>query len=216
MVKGFIFNLDGVIVNTDKYNYLSWKEVITPLNIDFTETQEEELKGFHETESLKKILNWADVQLSEVECDRLLSEKNRVYLDYINQMDESEILPDVSRVLNFLKTHNQLIALSSTNKNTKYILRKLDLFDEFHVIIDGISVTQPKPNPEIFLTTAEKLHIAPSNCLVFDNTNIGMKAANSAKMTPIGIGNPKKLSNAKTAFKDLPKISNIHLKELIS
>ncbi|MGY6649081.1 beta-phosphoglucomutase [Wenyingzhuangia sp. IMCC45574] len=216
MVKGFIFDLDGVIVDTAKYHYLAWKELANSIDIDFTETQNEQLKGVSRAESLQRILNWGNVQLSETEFNRMMSEKNKVYLDYIERMDESDILPDVPRVLNFLKNHKQVIALGSASKNAKYILKKLDLFDEFHVIVDGTSVTNPKPDPEVFLTAAEKLHVSPTNCFVFEDAEAGIEAANAANMAPIGIGKSDTLKEAPEIFSDFTKISNAYLKSLIS
>lgn len=215
MIKGFIFDLDGVIVDTAKYHYLAWKELANSINIDFTETENEQLKGVSRAESLQRILNWGNVELSETKFNRMMSDKNKIYLDYINGMDETDILPDVPRVLNFLKTHKQLIALGSASKNAKYILKKLDLFDEFHVIIDGASVTNPKPDPEVFLTAAEKLHVSPIDCFVFEDAEAGIEAANAAHMKTIGIGDPKILSKANKIFSDFTQIPNVYLKNLI-
>ncbi|GGF65849.1 beta-phosphoglucomutase [Wenyingzhuangia marina] len=216
MIKGFIFDLDGVIVDTAKYHFLAWKQLADSLHIEFTETQNEQLKGISREKSLEKILNWGNTQVSTAEFNKLMDQKNKVYLSYIEKMDTSDILPDIPRVLNFLKQNKQAIALGSASKNAKHILKKTHLLEMFDVIIDGTSVAKAKPNPEVFLAAAKGLNILPKNCIVFEDAESGIEAANAAKMTSIGIGHPEILHNANDIFTDFTKISNEYLNNFIS
>ena len=97
--KGFIFDLDGVIVDTAKYHYLAWKKLANGIGIDFSEEQNEQLKGVSRVRSLEKILGWGNVQLSSSEFTELMAKKNDDYLSHIESMDENEILPDVQKTL---------------------------------------------------------------------------------------------------------------------
>jgi len=106
--KGFIFDLDGVIVDTAKYHFLAWKKLANDLGIDFTEEENEQLKGVSRVKSLEKILAWGNKTLSEKEFNAQMAKKNEDYLSHIAKMDESEILPDVPKVLNFLMKINNL------------------------------------------------------------------------------------------------------------
>lgn len=205
--KGFIFDLDGVIVDTAKYHYLAWKKLAHDIDVDFTEAQNEQLKGVSRIESLKKILKWGKKTISEAEFKTLMAKKNDDYLSYIAKMDASEILPDVTKVLGFLIQKKQALALGSASKNAPEILHKVNLFEQFNAIVDGNDVTKAKPDPEVFLKAAKAIHIKPENCIVFEDSVAGIQAANSANMISIGIGKPTVLKEADFVFKDFTEIS---------
>ena len=112
--KCFIFDLDGVIVDTAKYHFLAWKNLANGLGIDFSHDQNEQLKGVSRVRSLEKILAWGDISLDTKEFDKLMNDKNSQYLNYISGMNTSDLLPDVDRVLRFLIEKDQIIALGST------------------------------------------------------------------------------------------------------
>jgi len=213
--KGFIFDLDGVIVDTAKYHYLAWKKLANSIGVDFTEVQNEQLKGVSRVKSLEKILAWANKSISEDQFMELMARKNDDYLSYIAKMDESEILPDVTNVLDYLIDKKQPIALGSASKNAIEILKKVNLYDRFDVIVDGNDVTEAKPNPEVFLIAATKLGIDSENCIVFEDSVAGIQAANIAKMISIGIGQKKVLFEADDVFTDFTEMNTDYIKELI-
>ncbi|NRB60254.1 MAG: beta-phosphoglucomutase [Winogradskyella sp.] len=213
--KGFIFDLDGVIVDTAKYHFLAWKNLANSIGIDFTHEQNEQLKGVSRIKSLEKILAWGNKTISDTEFQQLMHDKNEDYLQYINKMDASEILPDVSRVLDFLIEGNQAIALGSASKNARPILEKVDLLSKFEEIVDGNDVTKAKPDPEVFLIGAKLLNINPEDCIVFEDSVAGIEAANVANMISIGIGSKNVLGHANHVFKDFTEISNEFLQSLI-
>ncbi|MFD0991886.1 beta-phosphoglucomutase [Tenacibaculum geojense] len=213
--KGFIFDLDGVIVDTAKYHYLAWKKLAKSLDIDFTETQNEQLKGVSRVKSLEKILAWGNKSVSEDKFMELMALKNNDYLAFINTMDEKEILPDVPKILDYLIEVNQPIALGSASKNARAILKKVNLIKAFNAIVDGTNVSKAKPDPEVFLNAAKELAIIPQNCIVFEDSLAGIKAANNANMISIGIGNADVLQEADYNFNDFTEISVEFIKELI-
>ena len=216
MKKGFIFDLDGVIVDTAKYHYLAWKKLAESIDINFSESENEQLKGVSRIKSLEKILEWGNKTISEDDFMKLMAMKNDDYLTYINKMDEKEILPDVERVLNYLIQKEQGIALGSASKNASTILKKVSLYKKFEAIVDGNDVLKGKPNPEVFLKAATALSINPQQCIVFEDSVAGIQAANSAGMISIGIGNDAVLNEADFVFKNFTEMDNSFLNELIN
>ena len=212
----FIFDLDGVIVDTAKYHYLAWKNLANSLGIEFSETQNEMLKGVSRVKSLDIILEMGAVDLSEEEKQPFLINKNIEYLGFVNKMTANEILPGVLDLLNFLDANNIKYALGSASKNAQLILEKVGLADRFAALVDGNDVTKGKPNPEVFLIGAEKLNIKPENCIVVEDAIAGIQAAKSAKMISIGIGDKKVLGEADYVFKDMTKMTPDFLKDLIN
>jgi beta-phosphoglucomutase len=214
--KAFIFDLDGVIVDTAKYHYLAWKKIASELGIDFTHEHNELLKGVSRVRSLDIILGLGNVEASQEQKDQWLVQKNEEYLTYLVDMDQSEILPGVMKVLAFLKTNNQPIALGSASKNARPILEKTGILSYFDVIVDGNDVSNAKPDPEVFLQAAQKLGMTNENSIVFEDSVAGIQAANIAAMTSIGIGEATILNEAKYNFKDFTYIDEAFLNSLIS
>lgn len=214
--KGFIFDLDGVIVDTAKYHFLAWRKLANSLDIDFTQEENEQLKGVSRIKSLEKILEWGDKSISQEQFTDLMAKKNEDYLGYISNMDASEILPDVNRVLNFLTEKKQPISLGSASKNARPILEKVNLLSLFDAIVDGNDVTKAKPDPEVFIIGSELLNIEPQHCVVFEDSVAGIKAANNANMLSIGIGDADTLNEADYVFKDFTEMSDGFLEKVIS
>jgi beta-phosphoglucomutase len=214
--KGFIFDLDGVIVDTAKYHFLAWKRLAKSLDIDFTEEENEQLKGVSRVKSLEKILSWGNKTISENKFTELMAKKNEEYLSYIADMGSDEILPDVPRVFNTLIAKQQPISLGSASKNARIILDRVDLKKHFDAIVDGNDVSKAKPDPEVFLIAAKLLNMKPENCVVFEDSVAGVEAANTANMISIGIGSKDVLGHAQYVFKDFKEISDEFLNTLIN
>ena len=213
---GFIFDLDGVIVDTAKYHYLAWKKLANELGFDFTDEQNELFKGVSRKRCLEILLDIGKVKATQEQFDAWMVEKNDDYLRYIENMDASEILPDVPKVLDYLKSRKVLIALGSASKNAKPILEKVGLLPYFDAIVDGNSVTKAKPDPEVFLLAARKLGVRARDCVVFEDAVAGIEAANNAEMTSIGIGDARVLSSADYNFKDFTEIDLSFFENLMS
>lgn len=213
---GFIFDLDGVIVDTAKYHFLAWRNLAEELGFEFTKEQNELFKGVSRKRCLEILLDIGKVEATQEQFDTWMVEKNEDYLKYIEKMNASEILPDVPRVLQFLKHKRIPIALGSASKNARPILEKVELLSYFDAIVDGNNVTKAKPDPEVFLIAADGLGVAPENCVVFEDAVAGIAAANAAKMISIGIGDAKVLSDAKYNFNDFTEIDSIFLNGLLT
>lgn len=205
--KAFIFDLDGVIVDTAKYHYLAWKELANQLGFDFTLEQNELLKGVSRVRSLDILLDIGKLRLEEEQKSKYLTEKNEQYLQYIAKMDHNEILPGIDDLLHYLKLNNVPFSLGSASKNARLILEILDLIDLFDAIVDGNDVSTAKPDPEVFLIAAQKLGVSPENCIVIEDAQAGIQAANAAGMTSIGIGDSEVLKEADYKLKNTSELT---------
>ena len=213
--KAFIFDLDGVIVDTAKYHFLAWQKLAKELGINFTHEHNEELKGVSRVRSLDLILALGNVQASQEDKNKWLIQKNEDYLSYLVDMDEREILPGVLKVLEYLKSKNQFITLGSASKNARPILEKTNIMHFFDAIVDGNDVSNAKPDPEVFLRAAKLVGVSNENAIVFEDSVAGIQAANIANMISIGIGESSVLHEAKYKFKDFTFIDKPFLSQLI-
>jgi beta-phosphoglucomutase len=195
-IRACLFDLDGVIVDTARYHYLAWKQLADELGIDFTPESNELLKGVSRMRSLEIILELGNKTLTEDEKIACAEKKNAIYLDYISQLPEEEILPGVRLFIEELKDNHIGVALGSASKNAMLILQQLKISDLFDVIIDGNKVSRAKPDPEIFLKGAEELHVPVGNCVVFEDAVAGIEAARNAGMFCVGVGDRNTLCKA--------------------
>lgn len=209
-MKAYIFDLDGVIVDTAKYHFLAWKKIgEEELNFSLTLELNEQLKGVSREDSFRKILTWAGVSLSEEKFTELATRKNEEYLQFISQITENEILTGVKDFIIQARSEGKKIALASASKNARFILEKLKITSFFDVIVDGNDVKRAKPDPEIFLISAEKLGVSPLECVVFEDSEAGIEAAKTAKMKAIGIGSATVLNQADVVYENFEKLIKI-------
>jgi beta-phosphoglucomutase len=214
--KAFIFDLDGVIVDTAKFHFLAWKKLADSLNINFTHEINEQLKGVSRVRSLEIILSQGNVPASQEDKNKWLAQKNEDYLAYVHQMDKSEMLPRVEEVLQFLKANNQYIVLGSASKNARPILEKVNILHYFDALVDGNDVTNAKPDPEVFLQGANQVQVAYQDAIVFEDSVAGIQAANVAGMTSVGIGEKEVLHESDFCFRDFTEMSNDFIMQLIN
>jgi beta-phosphoglucomutase len=213
--KAFIFDLDGVIVDTAKYHFLAWQKIASELGIEFTPEHNEQLKGVSRVRSLDIILDLGQIEATQEEKNRWLVQKNEDYLSYLVNMNFSEILTGVIPILQFLKENQQGIALGSASKNARPILEKTGIISYFDAIVDGNDVANAKPDPEVFVQAARLLNISNENAIVFEDSVAGIQAANIAKMTSVGIGEATILHEAKYIFKDFTYMDTSFVEALI-
>lgn len=205
--KAFIFDLDGVVVDTAKFHFVAWQRLAASLDINFTEKENEQLKGVSRINSLEKILAWGNKKIDKRTFDQKLIQKNEEYLQMVETLTRADILPGGYDFLLRLRESGQPIALGSASKNARPILKKLEIYDLFDVIVDGTDVSKAKPDPEVFLNACELLHMPACNAIVFEDSIAGVQAANNAGMISIGLGDKKNLSEADEVFEsftDMP------------
>lgn len=207
-IKGIIFDLDGVIVFTDKFHYLAWKAVSDELGIYFDEKINNRLRGVSRMDSLNIILENGAREYSEDEKLQIAEKKNEIYKGYLSQMTPSDVSDEVRKTLIELKRRGYLLAIGSSSKNTKYILERVALSDFFDAISDGTNIKKSKPDPEVFLKAAEFINLPACECVVVEDAFAGIDAAKSADMTAVAIGDAtsyKKADIVLGSFSDLLK-----------
>ncbi len=206
-IKACIFDLDGVIVDTAVYHFKAWKRLANHLGFDFTEEENEKLKGVSRVRSLQLILEWGGVEKSEAEQAQLADLKNSWYVEMIQEMKPNEILPGAKEFLLAVRQAELKTALGSASKNSRTILEKVGLIELFDSIIDGNTVSASKPDPEVFLKGAESLGLEPSACVVFEDAIAGVQAAISGGMKVVGIGDAQTLTGANLVIAGLHEMN---------
>ncbi len=206
-IKACIFDLDGVIVDTAVYHYKAWKRLANELGFDFTEHDNEQLKGVSRMRSLEIILELGGVTKTEAEQQELAARKNDWYVEMISHMTPGEILPGAKEFLETCRAAGIKTALGSASKNSSTILNKINMAYLFDAIIDGNHVSKAKPDPEVFLKGAEALNVAPADCVVFEDAIAGVEAAINGGMKVVGIGSPDVLGKANLVVSGLDKMS---------
>jgi beta-phosphoglucomutase len=202
-MKAFLFDLDGVLVSTEHNHFLAWQRCAHSLGIDFTEKENELLKGVSRVDSLKKILELGGKTISDTEFEALLKSKNDFYLESIQDLNQSNLLPGVLNLLQQAKEKGIHLGVGSSSKNANFILDKLSISSYFEVVIDGNGVTDPKPHPEVFLNGAKALGLDPAECMVFEDAASGIAAAKAGGFTAVGVGNPHIADQADIYLNDL-------------
>ncbi len=201
MNKAFLFDLDGVIVDTARFHFLSWQKLVANWGISLTEQFNEQLKGVSRTECLHIILKAFDKTLTETEFEQALLQKNEDFLYYVSNMTKDDILEGVQAFLDYAKKHGHKIALASSSKNAHKILEQIGLTHYFDAIIDGNQIKNTKPDPEIFLTACKAIGATPAECVVFEDAIAGVEAGKSAGMEVIGVGDAHTLAKADKVIK---------------
>ena len=188
-MRAFIFDLDGVLVFTDKYHYLAWKQVADELGIYFDEIINNRLRGVSRMESLEIILErYEGSPLSRSDKEKVAEKKNEIYRKSLAEMTPNDVTEETRNTLIELKNRGYKLAIGSSSKNAKFILERVGLTQYFDAISDGTNITKSKPDPEVFLKAAKFLGEEASECVVVEDAYSGIDAAKSAGMEAIGIG----------------------------
>lgn len=206
MVKGVIFDLDGVLLFTDKYHYLAWKALADKLNIPFDEKVNNRLRGVSRMDSLNIILSYSDQTFSEAEKEVMAEEKNELYREYLQKMTPLDVSDDTRAVLEKLRECGLKLAIGSSSKNTPLILEKADMAKYFHAVSDGNNITRSKPDPEVFLKAAEYLNLQPCECIVVEDSEAGIDAGNAGGFVTVGIGCAEQYKKTKHPIKCLAEL----------
>ena len=187
--KGIIFDLDGVLVFTDRYHYMAWKAIADDVGAYFDETINNRLRGVSRMASLEIVLErYPGEPLSQDQKNALAEKKNGIYRGLLQQMTPDDVTPEVRETLAELRRRGYKIALGSSSKNAKFILERVGLTDAFDAISDGTNITHSKPNPEVFVMAAEFLGLPNEACAVIEDAYAGIDAAKAGGMTAVGIG----------------------------
>ncbi len=206
MIKGIIFDLDGVIVCTDKYHYLSWKKVADDEGIYFDEVINNRLRGISRMASLEIILERSKKQYTYEEKTALAEKKNGLYKSLLSNLTENDRLDGVTETLDKLREKGYLLAIGSSSRNTPYILEKIGLNGFFDAVSDGNNISRSKPDPEVFEKAGKFLELSPFECVVVEDAVAGVEAGRLAGMTTVAVGDASK---AKVADYNLQNITEL-------
>lgn len=213
-IKGFVFDLDGVITDTSVFHSQAWHQVADKVGAPWSKELEDGLKGISRMDSLEMILkagNVSDKYTDDEKVD-LATEKNTNYLKLVDQMTPDNILPGIKEFLDDLKSNGYLISLASASKNAPKVLSKLQLADYFPEIVDPKNLSKGKPDPEIYLKGAELINLNPEQCIGVEDAAAGVESINAANETSIGIGDPQVLSAADVKFNDTSEMTLANIK----
>lgn len=188
MVKGLLFDLDGVITDTAKLHYLAWKKMANTINIEIDENFNETLKGIDRRGSIDKILALKNEQISEAEIERLMHYKNDYYVNLLEEITDKDILPGIVNLLEEAKKNDVKVAIASASKNAPLIIEKLGIIDLIDYIASPEEATFSKPHPAIFELAAKGINLSPSECIGLEDSEAGLKSIKDAGAFAIGIG----------------------------
>ncbi|HTD06907.1 beta-phosphoglucomutase [Undibacterium sp.] len=205
--QAVIFDLDGVITDTAHYHYLAWKQLAESQGVAFDHAFNEQLKGIDRTGSLNLILASSGRQYSDLQKQALADQKNRHYQQLIAGMSAADLLPGALDALRIVRAAGLKTGLASVSKNAFAVLDKLGIADLFDYVVDASKITNSKPDPEIFLTAAKRLNVAPSLCLGVEDSVAGIRAIKAAGMYALGIGQPSILTEADKVIPNLDRFS---------
>lgn len=211
-LNAFIFDLDGVITDTSEYHYLAWKRLAAEEDIPFTRRDNEQLRGVSRRRSLELLLKQRKGDYSEEELQEMTERKNGYYQQYLNTISSDNLLPGIKSIINDLKNRGLKIAIASSSKNAKIVIKNLKIESLFDTISDGFSVEKTKPAPELFLHTAKNLGIKAEECVVVEDARSGIEAALAAGMVAVGIGPEKRVGKAHYSY---DRVADIKLEEII-
>lgn len=183
-----IFDLDGVIVHTDKYHYQAWKKLADKYGLRFDEEMNNLLRGVSRMASLEIILDKNGVSLSQAEKEEMIAEKNDDYRKLLGNMSPADASDEVVSTLKALKANGFKIAIGSSSKNARFILERIGLIDMFDAISDGNNITHSKPDPEVFNMAAYYLNAPSERCIIVEDAVSGVQAGKSAHMTTVAVG----------------------------
>jgi beta-phosphoglucomutase len=210
MIKGFIFDLDGVITDTAEFHYRGWKRLADEEDIPFTREDNEALRGIPRRESLLLVLKGK--QLPENQLQEMMERKNNYYLEFIREISPADLLPGSVELLLSLHQAGLKVALGSASKNAREVLERLGIQELFDAVSDGYSVERQKPDPDLFLHAANQLGLSPQECVVVEDAAAGIAAAKAGGFRTIGIGPQERVAAADLV---LPSLEGAELAGLL-
>lgn len=211
-IAAVIFDLDGVIVSTDEFHYLAWKELADAEGIPFDRADNERLRGVSRMESLDILLEKAAKPYSDAAKLYMAERKNTIYRSLLERLSPADILPGVAPILDGLRARGVKIAIGSSSKNAGPILQAIGLANAFDAVADGTHITRSKPHPEVFTLAAHRVGVLPEQCLVVEDAHAGVEAGLAAGMRVLAVGSAADHPSATLRAKDM---SGITLDEIL-
>lgn len=208
MLKGLIFDLDGVITDSARYHLAAWNALAEELGIKLPAKASDELRGLARMDSLELILRYGhqENKYSLVEKEALAAKKNMAYQQAIKKMTQADILPGISELLEQAKTNGLKMAIASASMNAPTILKQLGLLKEFDAVVDPKTLSHGKPNPEIYQKAQALLDLEADEVISFEDAASGVAAIKAAKQFAVGIGDSQVLGQADLVVSDTSQL----------
>ena len=207
LIEAALFDLDGVLVSTDRLHYQAWKQLADEEGIYFDNKINHRLRGVSRAQSLDIILERSPREYTAQQKLALCNRKNKYFKDLIKALTPEDWLDGAKDLLLSLRSEELKLALCSSSRNAQAILERLQGQAYFDEIVDGNEITRTKPDPQIFELAAERLRANPKKCVVFEDANSGVQAAKSAGMYCVGIGDENRLQLADIVLQSLCGVS---------
>ena len=212
-IKAFILDLDGVLTDTAEYHYRAWKKLADEEGIPFGRQDNEHLRGVSRRQSLELLLGTYVTRYTEGDIQEMMDHKNGYYVAMLRQISATDFLPGATKLLHDLRARGFKIAIGSASKNTRIVLDRLGILNDFDAISDGNSVSKAKPAPDVFLFAATEMGVEPRNCGVVEDAASGVQAALAANMLAIGIGPEERVGHAHLRY---ASTADINLNEILT
>ena len=208
-IKGFAFDLDGVITDTAKFHTQAWHALADQVNVTWSPELQESLKGIDRMGSLEMILKAGNKQDDYTHDEKvaLASWKNNHYVELISGLTPDDILPGMADFIKELNDKCYKASVASASKNAPFILDRLQLTDSFVGIVDPSTLTANKPDPEIYVRAAELLNLPPEQVIGLEDAASGIQAINGAGEVSLGIGNAEILHDADIRFESTADVT---------
>jgi beta-phosphoglucomutase len=208
--QAFIFDLDGVLVDTIEFHYRAWKKVAEVGNVSFTREDMDHFRGLHRQECLKRL--FSNRELSDQEMSAYFSIKDEQFDKSLHAMSAHEILPGVCPLLEEVRRESIKLGVASSSAYAKPVLQKTGLNAYFDAVADAYTVVRGKPEPDIFLWIAAALKVEPGEAVVFEDAAAGVSAAHKVNMFVVGLGAPALVGEADLI---LPTLAGVHLQQIL-
>lgn len=209
-IKAFIFDLDGVLVDTAEYHYRGWKHLAEEEGLPFDRKENEALRGISRRESLMLILKGCT--LPEEKIQEMMERKNRYYLEFIKELSPADMLPGAREFLEEIRSAGLKSAVGSASKNARQVVEQLGIASLLDALSDGYSVTNPKPAPDLFLHAAAQLGLPPAECVVVEDAAAGIQSAHAGGFRSIGLGPVERVGVADLVF---PSLAGVRLEQIL-
>ena len=187
-IKGFVFDMDGVLTETASLHYRAWRDEVKPLGIDFTEEENATLKGLPRYDTLRAILKMHNVEVSEEEIIKMGDHKNEAYLKMLKtELNDENILPGIPEFLRRAKAEGIKTVVASSSYNAPLILEMTNLMEYFDYIVDPGSVKNGKPAPDIYLAAIKAVDLKPEEAIGFEDAISGVQGLVESKIKTVAI-----------------------------
>lgn len=212
-LKGFAFDLDGVIADTARFHGEAWHQLADKVGTPWTAELADGLKGVSRMDSLEMILKAGghENDYTQEQKVALATEKNDNYLKLVATLTPADILPGMKKFLDELKAHGYHMVLASASKNAPKVLKYLQISDYFEGIVDPASLKHGKPDPEIYAAAATLMNLPANQVAGLEDAQAGIQSINGAGELSIGIG--AYLQDADVKFNSTKEISLSAIKE---